>query len=144
MLQPKAIEMARLYYDEGWTMERIAKHFQVNKSSVCRSIKRVDKRQCPVGTSCKNCKMPECIIKPEYQHMVNSGEQNKKQPKEFDMEFCIVCGKLCRTNNYATIVDQNGNQQKVYFHKLCYNKNTIGNRTEGTLSNTSIPHTIGK
>lgn len=137
MLGPKTIEMARLYYNEGWTMERIAKYFQVNKSSVSTAIRRIDKRQCPVGTLCKNCKMPECIIKPEYQHMVNSAEQNRKQPKEFDMEFCVICGKTCRTNNYVTIIDQNGNQQKVYFHRSCYSHNTIG-------YNGKYPNHIGK
>ena len=142
MLQPKTIEMARLYYQEGWKMKQIAEHFGVTKAAVSKNILNADKRICPISSDCSNCKLSDCIIKPEYKYMVNRG--TRKQPKEFDMGFCIVCGKTCRTNNYATFVDQNGNQQKVYFHKLCYYKNTIGNRADGTLSNTSIPHTMGK
>lgn len=77
MLHTRTIEMSRLYYDEGWTMQRIAEHFNVYPSTVCTAIRRLDKRQCPIGTLCKNCKMPECIIKPKYQHIINHGEQTK-------------------------------------------------------------------
>lgn len=126
MLYAKTIEMSRLYYDEGWTMEKIAKHFQVNISSVSRAINRIDKRQCPVGLSCKNCKMPECIIKSKYQHMINHGEQDKRKPKESEMEFCCFCDQPCLPKEYMELQDQKGNTKKYYFHKSCYNHSTIG------------------
>lgn len=126
MLHPKTIEMSRLYYDEGWTMEQIANHFNVYSSTVCTAIRRMDKRQCPIGTLCKNCKMSECIIKPEYQHIINHGEQRNKPHASFETEFCIICGKTCRNKYYAETVERNGNPQKVYFHKSCYYRKTIG------------------
>lgn len=124
MLHPKTIEMSRLYYDEGWTMEQIAKHFNVCTSSVSTAIRRMDKRQCPVGTLCKNCKMPECIIKPKYQHIINHGEQMKRNKEE--MEICCFCSKPCSPKQYMEVQSQEGNPKRYYFHRSCYSHNPIG------------------
>ena len=129
MLHPKTIEMSRLYYDEGWTMEQIAKHLNVCTSTVSTAIRRMDKRQCPVGTLCKNCKMPECIIKPKYQHIINHGEQTKMRQTE--MEVCCICGRACPSKQYIEVQDQEGNPKRYYFHKTCYYNNTIGNKDKG-------------
>ena len=126
MLHTRTIEMSRLYYDEGWTMQRIAEHFNVYPSTVCTAIRRMDKRQCPVGTLCKNCKMPECIIKPKYQHIINHGEQTKRKSNEREMEVCCFCNKPCLPKEYTEVQDQEGNPKRYYFHKSCYYHNTIG------------------
>lgn len=39
-LTPRQRQMLRMYYDEGKTMTKIAKHLKVNKSTVSRTIAR--------------------------------------------------------------------------------------------------------
>lgn len=126
MLHPKTIEMARLYYDEGWTLNQIAEHFHVTASNVSRAVRVVDERRCPIAMSCTKCKMNECIIKPEYQHIINNGKQRNKPYASFETEFCIICGKTCRNKYYMELQDQEGNAKRYYFHKSCYYHNTIG------------------
>lgn len=120
----KTLEMARLYYQEGWKMQRIADHFGVTKAAVSKNISSADKRICPIASNCSNCKLSECIIKTEYKTMINNGKQKRKQEqyKELNMEVCCICGQTCRDKYYA----ENKNHEKQYFHISCYNHNTIG------------------
>lgn len=48
------------------------------------------------------------------------------------MEFCCICGKLCRTKYYA----ENKNHEKQYFHLSCYNNNTLGHAKQNKKGNT--------
>lgn len=120
----KVLKMLDMYYNEGKTMQEIADYFGINKSSVSTSIKRADRRTCPIASNCKNCKASKCIIIPEYRSTINNGEQRKRkeQYKELDMEVCCICGQACRETYYA----ENKNHEKQYFHFSCYNHNTIG------------------
>lgn len=129
----KVLKMLDMYYNEGKTMQEIADYFGINKSSVSRSIKRADQRTCPIASNCLNCKASKCIIIPEYRGIINNGEQNKREKqKELDMEFCCICGKLCRTKYYA----ENKNHEKQYFHLSCYNNNTLGHAKQNKKGNT--------
>ncbi len=127
MLQPKTLEMARLYYQEGWKMKRIAEYFGVTKATVSKNILNADKRVCPISSYCSNCKLSDCIIKPEYRYMINRG--TKKRPStygEIPTDFCCFCGQTCLAKEYMEVQDQEGNIKKYYFHKSCYYHNTIG------------------
>ena len=125
----KVLKMLDMYYNEGKTMQEIADYFGINKSSVSTSIKRADRRTCPIASNCKNCKASKCIIIPEYRGIINNGEQKKReQYKEIDMEICCICGKTCRDKYYV----ENKNHEKQYFHISCYNHNTIGHNKQYT------------
>lgn len=43
-LTPRQQQVVALYYDEGWTMEEIARDLGVHRSTVCRTLHRARER----------------------------------------------------------------------------------------------------
>lgn len=131
-LHKKTLEMANLYYNNGLNTREIAEIYGVDKSTVNRAIHSVDRRDCPIAKDCTKCKMKECIIKDQYQYMVN-GNGNRMNPLngEIEMEWCFICHKLCVPSNYIILENSSDSgklPRKQFFHYHCYKQLTKPNK----------------
>ena len=75
----RGFDYIRDYRLAGLTMREIALKHGVNISTVSRGIKRVERLQCPFGSSCTVCGLPECGIKDEYAYLVNNIRADKRR-----------------------------------------------------------------
>ena len=97
-----------------------------------KTIHSVDRRDCPIAKDCTKCKMKECIIKDQYQYMVN-GNGNRMNPLngEIEMEWCFICHKLCVPSNYIILENSSDSgklPRKQFFHYHCYKQLTKPNK----------------
>jgi predicted DNA-binding protein YlxM (UPF0122 family) len=71
-VKEQTVEYLRLYFECGWRMSTIARHFGVSTSTVSRCISRAERRECPFAKNCRYCPLKECAIKEEYAPYVNA------------------------------------------------------------------------
>lgn len=71
-VKEQTVEYLRLYFECGWRMSAIARHFGVSTSTVSRCISRAERRECPFAKNCRYCPLKECAIKEEYAPYVNA------------------------------------------------------------------------
>ena len=71
-MKEQTVEYLRLYFECGWRMSTIARHFGVSTSTVSLCISRAERRECPFAKNCRYCPLKECAIKEEYAPYVNA------------------------------------------------------------------------